>query len=162
MILYAFDPATVTGWAIFDDSSLVACGVERLGPKGETVGTRIVRLGEMWCQLAGLPWPMPRHVAYERAFGARGHGILLQHALIGEINRLAAIHRCGVHPISATTAKKALTGHGGADKHAMLAAARAQYPNHIIKDHNAADAIAVGLAAIRRIDTALIEERNDP
>jgi Holliday junction resolvasome RuvABC endonuclease subunit len=53
-------------------------------------------------------------------------------------------------PIS--TAKKTLTGNGRADKDAMVTAAKSRFPRFVISSHDIADAIAVGLAALDRIE----------
>jgi len=54
--------------------------------------------------------------------------------------------------VTASKAKKVLTGNGKADKDAMLAAARKRYPRLNIQNHDEADALAVGLAAIDMIN----------
>jgi len=95
-------------------------------------------------------------IAYEQRMtgGARlgGRHLELHYGMVGALHLRAWHLGIPILSIPIGTAKKALTGTGRADKDAMLAAARERYPQHDVLEHDVADAIAVGLAALSRIE----------
>lgn len=81
---------------------------------------------------------------------SKQHG-MIQFGQVGVL--LMHLHRRKIATIgfAQTTVKKALAGHGRADKSQMVAAAEERWPHFNITDDNIADSLGVGLALIERM-----------
>jgi Holliday junction resolvasome RuvABC endonuclease subunit len=76
----------------------------------------------------------------------------LHYGMVGILHMRAWTLQVPILSIPISTAKKTLTGNGRADKDAMVTAAKSRFPRFVISSHDIADAIAVGLAALDRIE----------
>lgn len=76
----------------------------------------------------------------------------LHYGMVGVLHMRAWALQVPILSIPISTAKKALTGNGRADKDAMVTAAKGRFPRFVIRSHDIADAIAVGLAALDRME----------
>lgn len=150
MKILAIDPGTHCGWALYADG-VTASGVWNLrGGRFEGGGMRFVRL-QQYLEAIG---PVDQ-VYFEEV--RRHLGTDAAHIYGGIIAVLAAhcehrgIPYAGI-PVG--TVKKRATGKGNADKDAMLAAARARWPEQTVLDDNQADALWILETAMRAMQQA--------
>lgn len=139
--ILAIDPATKCGWAYTVEQS----GVWDLSIKSdESSGMRLIRFESKLLEihdLLGIDI-----IAFEIPSVASGvkaniNGLKLGTKLQGNIERLAEIHDFEAIGFNLSTVKKHATGKGNANKEAMVAAAKAKWPDTEIIDDNHADAL---------------------
>lgn len=138
-MILAIDPGTSCGWCLKSATGITS-GVWNLkGNRFEGAGMRFVRLHSYLDKLASSV--QITAVYFEEV---RNHmGVDAAHiyggiiAKIGEWCELRKIPYAGI-PVG--TIKKHATGKGNADKAAMIAAARAKWPDADIKSNDEADA----------------------
>lgn len=153
MRVLAVDPGTSCGYAVRVGGTVEASGVWDLRPtRFEGAGMRWLRLRGFLCLVAppGLPHMKPELVAFEEV--RRHLGTDAAHIYGGVVATLQAW--CEEHGVPYTaipvgTVKKLATGKGNAKKDAMLAAARARWPEQNVTDDNQADALWIAEAAMR-------------
>jgi hypothetical protein len=68
--------------------------------------------------------------------------------MAGYLHLVAWENLMPLYRVVAKSAKKILSGHGACSKETQLASAREQYPHLKVRNHDEADAIAVGLYAV--------------
>lgn len=146
--IIAIDPGTNCGWAaVTEHGTIMASGVFRLQPKRhESSGMRFVKFRSSLQDLINSVHP--GIIAYEEV--RRHAGTDAAHIYGGLISILTTVAvDLGIeyHGIPVGTIKKHATGKGNASKDAMIAAARAKWPNASIEDDNEADARWVGHTA---------------
>jgi hypothetical protein len=141
---------TLTGLAYWHDREL-AWTEEASFKHTETLGQTLAEFGTwlgLWIK-PGVDW-----IAYEqRMTGGQRLGnrhLEIHYGMVGMLHVRAWNMRVPILSIPIGTAKKALTGNGKAEKDAMVAAAKERYGRHITS-HDMADAIAVGIAALDRM-----------
>ncbi len=146
--IVGIDPGTHCGWAVKRGDAIVASGVWNLkGSRFEGGGMRFVHFRRYLHDLCAAYRPLDL-VAFEEV--RRHLGVDAAHVYGGLIAVLTAWCETEQIPYTAIpvgTIKKHATGKGNADKAAMLAAARARWPEHKITDHNEADARFIADAA---------------
>jgi len=152
VIIFGLDPATHCGWAVFKDGDPVACGTWTLGRVGWEVGARIEALALELDQLRLACGP-PEYLFYEQCFGAR-RSAELQHGLIGYIRYWCSRLCVPCEGLNGSSVKLSFAGSGKASKDTMLAEARRRWPHLDIPDDNAADALAVGVTGLERMNNA--------
>lgn len=151
------DPGLLrTGYALLSDGSgaeevrLLEAGVVRL-PRGRTLAERLLELEASLTTLIGTH--RPALLACEELYAHYKHprtAILMAHAR-GVILTLAARSGLGIVSISATNAKKLLTGSGRADKaQVQRAVAMMLGLPRLPQPHDVADAIAIALCGLRQ------------
>lgn len=136
--------STMIGWCVLDRDTPIAHGTIKL-PARADIGQRALAA----CN--GISDILSRYalsyLAYEGpAYKTTPLALIAQQRVMGAILMHMAMAHVAVAEIPPTTAKKALTGSGRADKRLMLTFARQALPGC---DEHAADAYAVGLAAAR-------------
>jgi Holliday junction resolvasome RuvABC endonuclease subunit len=138
--------STHIGCALFDDEVFVSATSYTI--KGD-LQKRLVAIGDLMRELLKL---RPELLAIEApAFASREH-VALQRAA----GAMLCQWRGGsVQEIAPAAAKVALTGHGRADKDEMIRAAGFIASGCTIDEH-AADAVAVGLAALAKLHLAAL------
>jgi len=144
MRILAIDPGLKCGWAIRYDDGGLASGRWLLAPASlsrvESVGMRWVRLRKMLGEVtSGLDVDL---VVFEEV---RGHkGVNAAHVYGGVIATLQAWCETREIPYTAIpvgTIKKRATGNGNCGKPAMVAAARARWPEQEVANDDQADAL---------------------
>jgi crossover junction endodeoxyribonuclease RuvC len=157
------DPGTNCGWALLETNMPGApfagpihraSGVWGLkGGRHEGGGMRFVRLRKY---LRDLLDAMPVDaVAYEEV--RRHMGTDAAHIYGGVVATLTEVCEERSLPytgIPVGTVKRRATGKGGADKAAMIAAARAAWPLACVDDDNHADALWIAASALYELETA--------
>jgi Holliday junction resolvasome RuvABC endonuclease subunit len=138
-----------TGWAIVDDTFLLACGTLRV--QGHDDDLRLLALAE---QLRGA---LDRNIPIGRVwscgcelpiFGPNLRVIATLARINGLVTGYCAEHGVRIYSIQPSAAKQALSGNGAADKAEMIRAAQQQFPQYVRVTHDAeADAIGIALAA---------------
>lgn len=85
-------------------------------------------------------------IAYERrmVMGGGGRHLEIHYAMVGALHARAYALQIPIFDVAVSSAKKALSGSGRADKAQMLAAARERHPHLNVANHDEADAVAVG------------------
>lgn len=139
--ILAIDPGTHCGWAIRHPNGSMHSGVWNLkGGRFEGGGMRFVRLRGYLDQLHAAT-PVER-VAFEEV--RRHMGVDAAHIYGGVVATLTAFceqHKIPYEGIPVGTVKKKATGKGNAQKDAMVAAAKAKWPEQNVADDNQADAL---------------------
>jgi Holliday junction resolvasome RuvABC endonuclease subunit len=138
-----------TGWAIVDDTYLLACGTLRV--HGNDDDLRLRDLAEQlrstldanipagWQWVCGCELPI---------FGPNMRVIATLARINGLVTAYCAERGRRVYSIQPRAAKLALTGNGAADKQEMIRAAQQQFPQYVRVQHDAeADAVGIALAA---------------
>ena len=139
--ILAIDPATATGWAVFD-GHFYQYGAFRL--TGEARSTRFLDFETRLTHL--IAEHQPRLIAYETQDAVRGpHARRLLGGLATIIELVAERTGTAMIGYSAAAIKKAVTGSGKADKQAMIAEIHRR--GFYTRDDNEADAMAVLLTA---------------
>ena len=144
--ILALDLATQTGWACTSYDVVLSGTVSFKGGRFEGGGMRFLRFRK-WLRET-LDVLKPSAVFYEEVRrhlstdAAHVHGGLL--AVMQSELEARNIPYLGI-PVS--TIKKTATGKGNADKAAMVAAAKAKWPEQAISDDNQADALWIMEAA---------------
>ncbi len=144
--ILALDAGRTTGVAVVDVSGASPTVVivrHATAPKGCTLAQEQKWLGMLTSSLIhefGVD-----AVAYERAvFMRQPRSAEVLFRLYGEIEKACEEYGVLWIGVAASTAKKALTGRGDADKGKVFTAARELYP---VETQDEADALSVGLAA---------------
>lgn len=149
MILLAIDPSkTNLGWAKFVDGNLVASGSESFS-ECKTLTEFLFRYRD-WHLNATTGVNL---VAYEESKPRNMRHAEIHYGMIAVMH----LHIGGrtLMPVNWATAKKELAGTSKASKADMLEAAQKQYPTIGIESHDEADAIAVGLVALRVVNSEI-------
>ncbi len=154
MRILGLDLGTFTGYATSDTDA----GTFDLGPRShESNGMRLVKFRASMRDLIRLS--NPDMIAFENAaYQPGGNGAAVVYGeLLGVLKVLC--HDAGIdyHGYSAATVKKLATGKGNANKEAMVAAARAKWPDLQIVDDNMADALWIRECAMREYGGANYE-----
>jgi len=154
-LLIAIDPALRCGLATFRDGAFVQAHVWDLAKADARPGYRYRRLRDL---LAGLFASAIAKgietrgilVAYERATfrGSSIEAAISKGGYYATILSVCEDHRVRVESYAPSTVKKTATGSGRADKDAVIRAVSERFGLGDIDD-NTADAIAVGLTALR-------------
>jgi len=157
--LLGVDPGLrVTGWGVVERRgagyALVGCGTIRPDPSG-AIEARLRRLHE---GVRGLiAQCAPGAVAVEEAFGGRNVRRAIRLGEARAVSILAAGLAGGpVHEVPPALVKKSVAGHGRAGKEAVrtavLRALGADGPDDAVPAFDAADALALALTALTRLD----------
>jgi Holliday junction resolvasome RuvABC endonuclease subunit len=142
--IIGIDPGTSLGWAVLDDAgAVVSSGVERLAVRStESPGMRYLRARAHVGRLLDLAGAREVVVGYEEV--RRHAGTQAAHVYGGIVSQVLAecaargIETAGV-PVGSV--KATATGKGAASKDAMIAAARARWPNVTPATDDEADAL---------------------
>ena len=141
MNILALDLATKTGWAIARNGQLVESGVQVFDiRRGESPGLRFLRF-RSWLEDL-LTEAAPDLVAYEQAHHRGGAATELCVGFATRVQELAAGDGIEYASVHTSTLKKHATGHGNAQKDAMVAAARKRWGIEP-EDDNHADALLI-------------------
>ena len=120
----------------------------------DTLGQTLLEFKRMALSYTGAPAGGMDWVAYEqRMTGGPRMGLRhleLHYGMVGILHMRAYHLQIPIVSVPISTAKKALSGKGNADKDEMLEAARARVAWKV-GTHDEADAIAVGLVALSRM-----------
>lgn len=144
MSTLAIDPGTLCGWALRIDGGTLASGTWDLAPQKlrrfESPGMRWIRLRRYLDEVvSGIALDL---VVIEEV--RRHLGVQAAHVYGGIVATLQAWCEGREIPYTAIpvgTIKKAATGKGNCGKPAMVAAARARWPEQGVRDDNQADAL---------------------
>lgn len=134
--ILALDLATRTGWAHSSGPS----GVQDFSPRrGDSPGMRWLEFAS-WLNrvLDSVPTDI---IAYEQAHHRGGAPTHVAHALIGQVEAVAAERNIELTNRHTATIKKHATGKGNADKGAVVVAAAAKWPDKKLSDDNECDAL---------------------
>ena len=138
-----------TGWAIVDDTYLLACGELRV--HGNDDDLRLRDLAEQLRSTldADIPATRPWGCGCELPiFGPNLRVIATLARINGLVTAYCAERGHRVYSVQPSAAKLALTGNGAADKQEMIRAAQQQFPQYVRVQHDAeADALGIALAA---------------
>lgn len=158
MKLVALDIATQVGWAYFPaDGAAPKCGTWKVPGAwaADDYGARFSRFHSWLCDV--LTTFEPAALAFESPVLPRGsmnlqtteHTLrtLIGMAAVAEL--IATLRGLRCLEVNVSTAKKAFTGNGRAEKADMMAAASRR--GFGVQDHHQADACAVGLVAYASI-----------
>jgi Holliday junction resolvasome RuvABC endonuclease subunit len=142
---------TRTGLCIWGDQRpirIVSWEFKDVGDTGALVASFRHRLATA-IPPTGVDW-----VAVEDVRPVSKHHMEQHFGMLGALAEIC--YRRSVPLLRATSGevKKILTGKGNADKEAMVTAARDLYPDLNVRNHDEADALAVGMVAVARIDWA--------
>ena len=138
--IIALDLATTTGWASLSNDIVASGTISFKGSRFEGGGMRFLRFRKFLREL--IETEKPETIYYEEVRrhlstdAAHIHGGLL--AILQSECEAQNIPYSGI-PVG--TIKKQATGKGNADKAAMVAAAKAKWPDQRIADDNQADAL---------------------
>jgi len=143
MVILAIDPGTLCGWALRLDDGSVHSGTWNLKPsRFEGGGMRWLRLRGFLDELVRISLVTPALIAFEEV---RHHtGVDAAHVyggIIATVQTWAESRSVPYTGVPVGTIKKTATGKGNAKKDAMVAAARARWPEQQIADDNQADAL---------------------
>ena len=151
--IYAFDLATLSGWAVLHNGDVTASGVLDLSTAKKVGYMRMFSV--MYEFMAGLHRAhtvegIGESIAWERAHHRGGPATMICGGL-----QTMAMYACDQlnarpEPVQSMTLKKWATGSGKAGKDAMVAAARERTGLDITSDDEA-DAVLVGLYAWEKI-----------
>lgn len=155
-VIIAMDLATRTGWAVLElDGRLLASGTWTLSPrKGRSKADRWVRFSRSLSDLLHTYEARVAALAVERPFEARGtggRGASVAWGLVALAEHAAEVRGLEALRLPPASVKKAVAGRGNATK---MAVARAVNRRHKLRlaAGDEADAIAVGMAALQRLD----------
>jgi Holliday junction resolvasome RuvABC endonuclease subunit len=144
-VLMGFDNASRVGWCAGDASRLPAFGSFQLPVTGKDVGTYLLEARAFYRIL--LDRFRPGVCVYEAPVRVENQALQVKlHGLPG-ILEMECVER-GIPVVMAypATLKKALAGHGGAKKPAMMLAARRL--GLAVENHDEADAVAAWLVGV--------------
>jgi Holliday junction resolvasome RuvABC endonuclease subunit len=147
MTVLAIDPGTRCGWAASQSDRVIASGIWNLTTgRFAGGGMRYLRFRRLFIE--ALESLSPDLVAFEEV--RRHLGTDAAHVYGGIVGILTAeCEERGIpyqgYPVGAI--KKLATGKGNAPKDAMLAAARARWPDITVTDDNQADALWIAVLA---------------
>lgn len=148
MRILALDQATVTGWAVVEDTgAVVASGTWKLADRkrtGESRGMRYIRFRHE-IEFA-IKTYQPSVICHEQTLLRGGAATEIANGLKALILEAAAFHGLEVSCVHTTELKKWATGNGRAEKPEMIEAAQ-KLANRVPSDDNEADAILIGLWA---------------
>ena len=151
MILLALDPASITGWAVHDGDRIVASGVWNLAPRrGDSPGVRYLKLRSRLTDVKDR-WPELELVAVEQAHHRGGAATEYAIGILTHVQSWCA--EVGVEHlvIHGSHAKRIATGHGNADKAAMIAAALERWPGWTPETDDEADSRWIAEAAVQEL-----------
>jgi len=134
--LLALDLGTRTGWA----HSAGPSGVQDFSPRrGDSPGMRWLEFGG-WLRriLEAAPTDV---IVYEQAHHRGGAATHVAHALISQVEAVAAERGIEITSRHSSAVKKRATGRGNADKPSMMAAAELTWPGVKFADDNQVDAM---------------------
>ncbi|MGO4917460.1 crossover junction endodeoxyribonuclease RuvC [Pseudogemmobacter sp. W21_MBD1_M6] len=145
--ILALDLGTTTGWAVRGYDGLITSGTASFKPRRfDGGGMRYLRFTNWLTEIDRLSGPIEA-IHYEEV--RRHAGTDAAHVfggLMAVLTSWAELRGVPYQGVPVGTIKKYATGHGGAPKQAMIAAARAR--GFSPADDNEADAIAILLWAI--------------
>ena len=154
MRILALDQATVTGWAVVEDSGeVVASGVWELADRkrtGESRGMRYIRFRADLNR--AVREYRPNMICHEQTLLRGGAATEIANGLKALILEAAAEHGIEVSCVHTTELKHFATGNGRAEKPDMVNAANLLSGRDVIDD-NEADAILIGLWASSKYGT---------
>lgn len=157
--ILALDLATTTGWACGAPEADPRFGTLRLPSTGDEIG-RFLAIFEDWL-LDFLTVETPALVVFEAPILTRGNtSPVVARKLMGLANATETVcyrreTRC--EQANLMTVKKAFAGHGRAEKHEMVAAARAR--GWEVRNDNEADATAVWFCAVKHHAPTIFRRR---
>ena len=147
-MILAIDQATRCGWAVVnDDGSILLSGVWDLAEghrSGESRGMRYLRFRHKLDEILGC-YPVGM-ICHEQTLLRGGAATEVANGLKALILMAAEVYRVEVTSVHTTELKKWATGHGNADKRAMVESAERRLGRPVIDD-NEADAVLIGLWA---------------
>ena len=161
--ILALDPATKCGWATQYASGTWDLSVRR----DESSGMRLIRLKAKLDRImfSGIkiehPELVPRLIVFEAARHAApkmANALSVQSELQGVIKLFCEENGIQFRGYSPSEIKKHATGKGNANKAAMLAAARAKWPDKTIADDNEADALWLLDLALSEYTVATLDD----
>ena len=124
MTIISLDCATVTGWAIWRDGRCIESGVQDFSKKrGESNGLLFLRFRKWLMDLIETAGPA-QILAYEQAHHRGGAATEICVNLTGRVQEIAQQEGAECASVPTMTLKKWATGHGNADKSAMIVAAK--------------------------------------
>lgn len=159
--------STTLGWALFEGSTPVRAGTYPL--RGVHIAQRCLAAEDALERLL-LQWYPTKCVRLESPVWSRPNALIPQARVSGVLLLVCARHSIPVEEVTPTHAKKKLTLSGTATKEAMVRAAApylgfdlsalriyakrtnywvAESNGEVVYDEHAADALAVGLCALR-------------
>lgn len=95
----------------------------------------------------------PAWVAYEEVMTKNKYHAELHFGMVGVLAMIAYDHNIPLIGINTMTMKKHVTGTGRCNKEQMVAEIRRRYPKYAATlDHNMADAVAVGITALSKME----------
>ncbi|HHT9147295.1 MAG TPA: crossover junction endodeoxyribonuclease RuvC [Candidatus Wunengus sp. YC61] len=142
MKLLAIDTGTKTGFCMMRDGFIYESGTMDFSKKrGESNGMMFFRFRN-WLSTILDAWCGVDMVVYEQAHHRGGAATEIGVNLTGRIQECCAERGIEFASIHSGTLKKAITGHGNADKQEMIAFARLRLGREPLDD-NEADAVAL-------------------
>lgn len=146
MKILALDPATMTGWAMFESGQLIESGQKSFGRRrGESKGLQFLAFRK-WIKDMITKYEVDL-VSYERAHYRGGAATELCVGFQTRIQEVAAELGIESAPFHTAEIKKMATGSGRANKLDMITAYIKHTGSQLVSD-NEADAYFVGLCAI--------------
>lgn len=145
--ILALDLGTTTGWALRGHDGLITSGTASFKPgRYDGGGMRYLRFTNWLTELERLSGPIAA-IWFEEVRAHRGTDAAhVFGGLMASLTSWAELRGVPYEGVPVGTIKKHLTGHGNANKHAMIDAARKH--GFSPTDDNEADAIAILLWAI--------------
>ena len=154
MKILALDQATVTGWAVVEDTGkVIDSGIWVLADKkrtGESRGMRYIRFGAEICH--AIRKFQPEMICHEQTLLRGGAATEIANGLKALILEAAAENCVEVSCVHTTELKHFATGNGRAEKPDMVNAANLLSGRAVVDD-NEADAILIGLWASSKYGT---------
>ena len=154
MKILALDQATVTGWAVVEDTgTVVDSGIWRLADTkrtGESRGMRYIRFRAEICH--AIQKFRPDMICHEQTLLRGGAATEIANGLKALILEAAAENGVEVSCVHTTELKRFATGNGRAEKQDMVNAANLLSGRAVVDD-NEADAILIGLWAASKYGT---------
>jgi len=150
MKISTFDIANNTGWTNIDDDSKIESGSKNFKQRaGQHVGIKFANASKFFDD--HLDEYKPNIVFYEIVtfIGKNRSATQTYHGLVGIL--LAACHSRGINTKSyeVSDIKIAASGKGNATKETMIATAKRQFPDQVIRDDDQADALWILFLACR-------------
>lgn len=149
-MILGLDPATTTGFAVWDGTKIIQSGVIDCREKNCTHRGAMEFGKRLLAGLNDLPITVISDVVVENSvaqFLKSKRAIEVQIGAITIIRLWASQHNLGYFEMEPMTIKKEFTGEGRADKKMMLLKAK-EYVFRV-KDHNEADAIAIAVVGAK-------------
>jgi len=144
----SIDPGRHTGWALWHGETLRDHGTVNMGSPPD--------LARLWYL---LHYHSPQRLTWEEPQGMRGMGLVRIQRYLGVLELYAQLHGIPYASVGSRENKRHATGRGHASKDEMVAAMSEKYGREI-DTHDEADAIAVGLYAMERLNWTGQEDDN--